>query len=129
MELRGTPVFLKPDPCVDCMQSPPAINLRIASPGSTQIRTPVAAPVANACVERVTGTLRRKPLDHVVILNQRQLKRLLSSYLDFCDPWRTHRSFVQDAPGGRPVRLAELGQISGLPVTQGLHHYFIPGVV
>ena len=62
-KLRGTPVFLKPDPCVDCMQTPPAINLRVASPGSTQIRTPVTAPVANACVERVTGSLRRKPLD------------------------------------------------------------------
>ena len=61
-----------------------------------------------------------------VVLNQQHLKRLLSSYLDYYHPWRTHRSLDQDAPDGRPVRLAELGQIAELPVIQGLHHYYLP---
>ncbi len=52
----------------------------------------------------------------------RHLKRLLSSYLDYYHPWRTHRSLDQDAPDGRRVRLAELGRIVEFPVVQGLHH-------
>ena len=51
---------------------------------------------------------------------------LLSSYLDYYHPWRTHRSLGQDAPDGRRVRLAELDQIAEFPVVQGLHHYYLP---
>ena len=54
--------------------------------------------------------------------------RLLSSYLDYYHPWRTHRSLDQDAPDGRWVRLAELDQIAEFPVVQGLHHYYLPRV-
>ena len=71
-------------------------------------------------------SLRRELLDHVIILNERHLKRLLSSYLDYYHPWRTHRSLDQDAPDGGWVRLVELGQIVEFPVVQGLHHYHLP---
>ena len=40
--------------------------------------------------------------------------------------WRTHRSLGQDAPDGRRVRLAGLGQIAEFPVAQGLHHHYLP---
>jgi transposase InsO family protein len=46
-----------------------------------------ASPWQNAYVERVIGSLRRELLDHVVMLNDRHLKRLLSSYLDYYHPW------------------------------------------
>ena len=81
---------------------------------------------SNAYVERVIGSLRRELLDHVIILNERHLKRLLSSYLDYYHPWRTHRSLGQDAPDGRRVRLTELDQIAEFPVVQGIHHYYLP---
>ncbi len=98
----------------------------LASLSIAEIVTAPASPWQNAYVERVIGSLRRELLDHVVVLNQRHLKRLLSSYLDYYHPWRTHRSLDQDAPDGRPVRLAKLGQIAELPVIQGLHHYYLP---
>ncbi|MDJ0889917.1 MAG: integrase core domain-containing protein [Gammaproteobacteria bacterium] len=80
----------------------------------------------NAYAERVIGSLRRELLDHVVILNRRHLKRLLSSYLDYYHPWRTHGSLDQDAPDGRRVRLADPGRVVEVPVVQGLHHYYLP---
>ena len=82
--------------------------------------------VSNAYVERVIGSLRRELLDHVIVLNERHLKRLISSYLDYYHPWRTHRSLDQDAPNGRRVRLTEPGQVVEFPIVHGLHHYYLP---
>ena len=102
------------------------VQRRLASLGIDEIVTAPASPWQNAYVERVIGSLRRELLDHVIILNERHLKRLLSSYLDYYHSWRTHRSLGQDAPDGRRVRLAELDQIAEFPVVQGLHHYYLP---
>ncbi len=102
------------------------VKRRLASLGIKAIVTAPASPWQNAYVEWVIGSLRRELLDHVVVLNRRHLKRLLSSYLDYYHPWRTHRSLNQDAPDGRPVRLAKLGKIAEFPVAQGLHHYYLP---
>ncbi len=102
------------------------VRRRLASLGITEIVTAPASPWQNAYVERVIGSLRRELLDHVVVLNQRHLKRLLSSYLDYYHPLRTHRSLDQDAPDGRPVLLAKPDQITEFPVVYGLHHYYLP---
>ncbi len=102
------------------------VQPRLASLGIVDIVTAAASPWQNAYVERVIGSFRRELLDHVVVLNQRHLKQLLSSYMDYYHPWRTHRSLDQDAPDRRPVRLAELGQIAEFPVVHGLHHYYLP---
>jgi len=102
------------------------VKRRLVSLGISEIVTAPASPWQNAYVERVIGSLRRELLDHVVVLNQRHLKRLLSSYLDYYHPWRTHRSLDQDAPAGRPVRLAKPDQITEFPVVHGLHHYYLP---
>jgi len=102
------------------------VKRRLASLGINEIVTAPPSPWQNAYVERVIGSLRRELLDHVIVLNQRHLKRLLSSYLGYYHPWRTHRSLGQDAPDGRPIRLANPDQIAGFPVVQGLHHYYLP---
>ncbi len=102
------------------------VRRRIESLGIGEVVTAPASPWQNAYVERVIGSLRRELLDHVIILNDRHLKRLLSSYLDYYHPWRTHRSLDQDAPYGRPVRSAELVQVVDFPVVEGLHHYYLP---
>jgi hypothetical protein len=91
-----------------------------------EVVTAPASPWQNAYVERVIGSFRRELLDHVIILNERHLKRLLSSYLHYYHPWRTHRSLDRDAPDGRPVRSAEPKHVTELPAVQGLHHYYLP---
>ena len=102
------------------------VRRKINSLGLHEVVTAPASPWQNAYVERVIGSLRRELLDHVIILNERHLKRLLSTYLDYYHPWRTHRSLNQDAPDGRRVRSAELGQVAEFPAVQGLHHYYLP---
>jgi transposase InsO family protein len=104
----------------------PRVQRRIDSLGIHEVVTAPASPWQNAYVERVIGSLRRELLDHVVILNERHLKRLLSSYLDYFHPWRTHQSLDRDAPNGRAIRPAEAAQIIECPAVQGLHHYYLP---
>ena len=102
------------------------VRRRIDSLGIDDVATAPASPWQNAYVERVIGSLRRELLDHVIILSERHLKRLLSPYLDDYRPWRTHRSLEQDAPDGRPVRSAKLNQVAEFPAVDGLHHYYLP---
>ncbi len=104
----------------------PRVTRRIESLGIDEVVTAPGSPWQNAYVERVIGSLRRELLDHVIILNERHLKRLLSSYLDYYHPWRTHRSLDRDAPDGRPVRSAEPDHVMEFPAVQGLHHYYLP---
>ena len=99
---------------------------RIKSLGIEEVVTAPASPWQNAYVERVIGTLRRELLDHVVVLNERHLKRLSSSYLAYYHPWRTHRSLDQDAPDGRALRRADPGNVTEIPVVDGLHHVYLP---
>ncbi len=72
--------------------------------------------------------VHRELLDHVVVLNKKYLKRLLSAYLNYYHPWRTHRSLAGDAPNHRPVRAAKPAQVIDFPVVRGLHHYYLPKV-
>jgi transposase InsO family protein len=89
------------------------------------VTTP-ASPWQNAYAERMIGSLRKELLDQVIILNKRQLKHLLSSYLDYYHPWRTHQSLGRDSPNGRPIRLAETGDVVESAAVHGLHHYYLP---
>lgn len=102
------------------------VTRRIESFGMEEIVTAPASPWQNPYVERVIGTLRRELLDHVIVLNERHLKRLLSSYLAYYHPWRTHRSLNQNAPNGRAIRYADLCKVNEIPAVHGLHHVYLP---
>jgi len=71
-------------------------------------------------------TLHRELFDHVILLNARHVKRLVSSYLDYYHPWRTHQSLDRDAPNGRPVRTAEPCNVVEFPAVHGFHHAYLP---
>jgi len=102
------------------------VTRRIESLGIDEVVTAPASPWQNAYVERVIGTLRRELLDHVIVFNERHLKRLMSSYLDYYHPWRTHQSLDRDAPDGRPVRAANPCNVVEFPAVHGLHHVYLP---
>ncbi len=66
--------------------------------GIRQVVTALRSPWQNAYVERVIGSIRRECLDHVIVLGERQLKRVLSEYVDYYNRIRTHLSLDKDAP-------------------------------
>ena len=75
-------------------------------------------------MERLIGTLRRECLDHVVVLNETHLRRLLSQYLIYYHRARTHLSLDKDAPEPRPVEYPDQGGIVEIPMVGGLHHRY-----
>ena len=101
-------------------------NARAARLGIEAILTPVQAPRANAVAERVVGTLRRECLDHMIIVNERHLRRVLREYLDHYNRGRPHRSLNLETPTGPPARAGppESGRIVARPVLGGLHHEY-----
>ena len=62
------------------------VRRRIGSLGINEVVTAPASPWQNPYIERVIGSLRREFLDHVIVFNERHLKRLLTSYLDYYHP-------------------------------------------
>jgi len=102
------------------------VTRRIKSLDINEVITAPASPRQNAYVERVIGTLRRELFDHIIVLNERHLTRLMSSYLDYYHPWRTHQPLNGDAPHRRPLRAAEPCDVVELPAVHGLHHVYLP---
>ena len=82
------------------------------------------SPWQNPYVERLIGSVKRECLDHLIILNERHLRRILGSYLDYYHGSRTHLSLGKDRPDGRPVQPAGSGTVVSLPKVGGLHHRY-----
>src|SRR3979490_2808628 len=67
-----------------------------------------ASPWQNGFAERLIGSIRRECLDHVIVLGEAHLRRILKSYADYYDGVRTHRSSNKDSPVSRLVQRAGL---------------------
>jgi hypothetical protein len=98
---------------------------RVRSLGMKERPIAPRSPWQNPYAERVIGSIRRECLDHVVVLNEGHLKRLLHSYLAYYHEWRPHRSLEMDSPEGRPIHSPEQGEIIEFPAVHGLHHYYL----
>src|ERR1700710_442830 len=82
-----------------------------------------ASPWQNCFAERLIGSIRREGFDHMLVLNEEQLLRILKSYADYYNGVRTHRSLNKDAPVSRPLHLT--GIIRSQPILGGLHHHYV----
>jgi hypothetical protein len=63
-------------------------------------------------------------LDHVIVLNDRHLKRLLTVYIAYYHRFRTHLSLAMDCPYPRAVQPPATGGVVALPEVGGLHHHY-----
>jgi putative transposase len=97
---------------------------RVTSLGIEEVLTAPRSPWQNPYVERFIGSIRRDCLDHVIVLNERHLKRVLSSYFDYYHRWRTHLSLAMDSPESRPVQPPTQGTVVECPEVGGLHHHY-----
>jgi transposase InsO family protein len=78
----------------------PTFDTVFSSAGVTIVRTPYRAPNANAFAERWVRSVREECLDHLVILNERHLQRVVRDYIDYYNHARPHQGINQQAPIG-----------------------------
>jgi putative transposase len=97
----------------------------VATSGIKILKTPYHAPRANAICERFLGSVRRECLDHLFILQEKQLQRVLGAYVQYFNRARPHQGIRQQIPeryGGPILPQRDDGKILCLPVLGGLHH-------
>jgi transposase InsO family protein len=97
---------------------------RVDGLGLEQVRTAFRSPWQNGYAERWIGSLRRDCLGHVIAVNERQLRRVIRSYVDYYHEDRTHLGLEKDAPEGRSVEPRETGEVAAIPRVGGLHHRY-----
>ena len=90
-----------------------------------EVLTAPRSPWQNAYAERVIGSIRRECLNHMIVLGERHLRRILRSYMDYYNQTRTHLSLDKDAPEGRPVQPPNQGKVFQLKRVGGLHHEYV----
>ena len=82
-----------------------------------------ASPWQNGFAERLIGSIRRECLDHIIVLGEMHLRRILKSYARYYNETRTHLALDKDAPLLRTVKRA--GRILCRPILGGLHHEYV----
>ena len=80
------------------------------------------SPWQNGFAERLIGSIRRECVDHMVVLGEAHLRRILAKYAAYYNGLRTHRSLNEDAPIHRAIQY--VGDIVSVPVLGGLHHHY-----
>ncbi len=102
----------------------PEFQTAMRAMGIEEVVIAPRAPWQNPFVERGIGSLRRECLAHVIIWNERSLRRHLRQYLSCYHDWRTHLSLDKDAPVSRTVQSPNGGAIVQVPHLGGLHHHY-----
>jgi transposase InsO family protein len=98
------------------------VTRRLRAMGIRDKPTAPASPWQNGFAERLIGSIRRECLDHVIVLGEVHLRRILRSYADYYNGFRTHRSLNKDTPNSRPVQRS--GTIISHAILGGLHHQY-----
>ncbi len=82
------------------------------------------APWQNPYCERVIGSIRRECLDHMIVLNERHLYRILTDYFAYYHNSRPHLSLGRNSPTPREVEPPSHGKVVSIPQVGGLHHRY-----
>ncbi len=99
------------------------VTRRLRAMGIRDKPTAPASPWQNGFAERLIGSIRRECLDHIIVLGEAHLRRILKSYARYYNETRTHLALDKDAPLSRTVKRA--GRILCRPVLGGLHHEYV----
>jgi hypothetical protein len=89
-------------------------------------QTSFRSPWQNGVAERFVGSCRRDLLDHVIVLNQRHLKRLMADYIRYYHDDRTHLGLEKQTPAGHEAVAngVDGGKVISIPRLGGLHHRY-----
>ena len=97
---------------------------RIKSMGIEEVCTAFRSPWQSPYVERLIGSIRRECLDHVIVLNEAHLMRILKDYFAYYHETRPHLSLDRNAPMPREIEGPERGDVISIPQVGGLHHRY-----
>ncbi len=94
--------------------------------GVSRARTSPASPWQNGVAERWIGSCRRELLDHIIVLNDIHLRRLIREYVSYYHADRIHDSLEKDTPSRRPVstKPGRSARLVSWPRIGGLHHRY-----
>ncbi len=98
------------------------VTRRLRAMGIRDKPTEPASPWQNGFAERLIGSIRRECLDHVMVVGEAHLRRILKNYADYYNGVRTHWSLNKDAPVSRLVQ--RIGVINSRSILGGLHHHY-----
>jgi putative transposase len=88
---------------------------RVKGMGICEVLTAPQSPWQNPFAERLIGSIRRECLNHVLVLSERHLRRILIRYFAYYHRARTHLALDKDAPDVRPVEIPNAGRIVEIP--------------
>src|SRR5215216_3777164 len=106
----------------------PAFARVAAATGIEELRMAYRAPRENATCERFLGSVRRECLDHLLVLGEAHLRRILREYVAYYNTARPHQGLQQRMPDGaegRSLRPEAGGTVRAVPVLGGLHHAYV----
>lgn len=81
-------------------------------------------PWQNPYVERLIGSNRSEDLNHMTVLNEHHLTRILADYFRYFNESRAHQSLDGNSPDVRHVEPPERGKVITIPHVNGLHHRY-----
>ena len=106
----------------DCIYGA-VVTCRLRAMGIRDKPIAPASPWQNSFVERLIGSIRRECVDHIIVLSEAHLRRILKSYARYYSETRTHFALDKDAPVSRPVQ--RTGVVRSRAILGGLHHHYL----
>ncbi len=97
---------------------------RMKSMGIEEVPTAPRSPWQNPYAERIIGSIRRECLNHLIVLSEVHLKRILTLYFEYYHDSRPHLSLHRNSPSVREVELPCQGKVVSIPQVGGLHHRY-----
>jgi transposase InsO family protein len=97
---------------------------RVDGMGIDEVLIAPRSPWQNPYCERMIGSVRRECLDHVIVLSEAHLKRVLSDYFEYYHKSRPHLSLDRNSPTPREVEPPSLGEVITTAQVGGLHHRY-----
>ena len=98
---------------------------RVKGIGIEEVLTTPQSPWQNPFAERLIGSIRRECLNHVLVLVEQHLRRIVTRHFAYYHRARTHLALDKDAPDRRPIELPATGRVVQLPEVGGLHHRYL----
>jgi Integrase core domain len=102
----------------------PSLRESLKIRGVEEVLTAPRSPRENPYVERQIGSIRWECLDHMIVLHEAHLRRILSHYFDYYHNRRTHHALDDNAPNPHDVELLGMGRVLAISQVGGLHHRY-----